>query len=380
MKRSRADAAVVRSRTDAALVRMHRGPQLSPAALEHTLRDVCEYGMPDRISTSSQRRARTAAAEVPTKYGPVLQALQIRKPDGEDLTVWLSHPLALLHRTVEECPPFKTVLRKQLEKHPCNPARPWGLVIYVDEVTPTDPLSSHEDTKKIQAFYWSFLEFDDYLHDERFWFIVSCATSVHVTELDTGMSALIRHVLKECFFNASSNHLERSGMAIDMREASATEPSIVRLFARHRLTIADFKGLKEVLLSMGQQGVRPCPACANIVKDDRADNATKLALTSVEPHRWKPHTDASIRKYQRYMRDLIDAGLSKTGRQDLETRLGFHYRPESIINDAELQYGSMSTLMFDWPHIYFIGGLFGKELSAFSRTRGRLLRETGDRF
>ena len=57
--------------------------------------------------------------------------------------------------------------------------------------------------------------------------------------------------------------------------------------------------------------------------------------------------------------------MKKTVFENLESRMGYHYNPNSVINDRELRYRCMSTLRYDWPHVYLQQGLFGKELEAF---------------
>ena len=80
-------------------------------------------------------------------------------------------------------------------------SQPWRIIIYFDEVTPTDPTSTKEDKHKIHGFYLTFVEFFELIYDEKVWFIVTCSASVDVELLETGMSQLVKHVLKTCFFN-----------------------------------------------------------------------------------------------------------------------------------------------------------------------------------
>ena len=55
------------------------------------------------------------------------------------MATWFLHPFALLHRTAHECQPFRSILRQKLLERPCSVARPWGLILYFDEVSPLDP-------------------------------------------------------------------------------------------------------------------------------------------------------------------------------------------------------------------------------------------------
>ena len=144
---------------DEALVRLHRGPNISESALASTLRFVRDHGLPARFSRSSQVRARQKEAQVKTAYGPVLNQFVAKTRGADDVTFWFAHPLALLHRTVEECPHFRELLRGKLAQFPCSVSQPWRIIIYFDEVTPTDPTSTKEDKHKIQGLYLTFVVF-----------------------------------------------------------------------------------------------------------------------------------------------------------------------------------------------------------------------------
>ena len=355
---------------DHSLVSLHRGPQISASALESTLQYVRDNGLPSAVSRRTQLRARHAAVEVETPYGQVLQPfrLELARP-GTSWVTWLCHPFALLHRTVRECQPFRSLIRKKLQQHPCSVTRPWSIIIYFDEITPTDPCSTKSDAHKIQGFYWTFSELADIIFDNDLWFIVSCAPSIEVSQLQAGMSQVVKHGMRNFFFNPESHNFETSGLLLDMSEPAQPVPGqpaqgqvMVRLFARHATTICDFASLKELLLSMGQGGLKPCPICINIVKDDLADGHDLFPLSSLETHKFKLHTDQTVRDLQAYLRTQ-KGRISKTAFGELETRMGYHYNANSVIND--LGFKSISTLNFDWAHVYFSQGLFGKELDAF---------------
>ena len=151
-------------------------------------------------------------------------------------------------------------------------------------------------------------------------------------------------------------------MLLDVSEAGDSSET-VRIFATHDCTICDFAALKELLCSMGQSGLKPCPKCSNIVKDDLA-LCDLLPLSSLEYTRWKKHTDQSLRDIQSHMR-RERTRITKTAFGELETRMGFHFSEHAVVNDTALNYRSISTLNFDWVHIYFSSGLFTREIEAF---------------
>ena len=44
------------------------------------------------------------------------------------------------------------------------------------------------------------MEFADLLFEEEVWFIVSCAPSLEVSRMESGMAEMVKHVLRSCFF------------------------------------------------------------------------------------------------------------------------------------------------------------------------------------
>ena len=120
--------------------------------------------------------------------------------------------------------------------------------------------------------------------------------------------------------------------------------------------------IPKLMNSLGHSGVVPCPVCININKDGRGQDM--LPLTNLECHRWVLHTDKSVRDLQGHLREQKGL-LGKTAYHDFETSQGYHYNARAIINHETLAYKAISTLMSDWPHIYFITGLYKREVDAF---------------
>lgn len=346
-------------RAGADLNELHRDSYVSQRGLEAILKRVRADGLPSASSSRSQLRARHAFTSEPTPYGPVVQPMELTLEDRTVGIAFVNHPFALLDRTVRECAPFRQIMKAKLAKFPSSPSTPWRLIIYFDEVSPTNPLASKKDPRKVQSFYWTFAEFENLVHREEMWFIVTCTPSLIVETMDSGMSQLVKHVLKHMFFNDESHHLTKTGICLDLRESENDTNDFTRLFARHYGTLADFKAIKEVLGSMGHRGIVPCPLCRNIAKDGRFGH---LPLDNLECHLWEPHSDASVRNL---LGELMVAKtvLGKTAYAELETRKGFHYGPHYLTADAAMK--PISTTMYDWPHIYFITGLFEYDLDEF---------------
>ena len=114
-------------------------------------------------------------------------------------------------------------------------------------------------------------------------------------ELPDGMISFFAIVYR-FFSGAGSHHMERSGVTLELGEGD--DVSLVRLFAKHGFTIADFKALAQGVCSKGASGTKPCPKCRNVVDHKKAViplvGAGLVPFTSTDPASWKPHTDASM--------------------------------------------------------------------------------------
>ena len=349
---------------DDPLVDIRRGTHVTNVGIEKILQYVKDHGLPDRFSDSSQTRAvAKCMAELTTPYGPVLQDMAVHLEDGRDDIVYVANPWAMLHITVERCDAFKRFLRECLVKTPCTIANPWGLILYFDEVTPTDALSTKLDQRQVQAVYWTLDAFRDYLFCEEIWFAIACTRSTIVNGIEIAMCAFVKDLLREHFFNEHTFDFRRHGITLDVGEPGRGT-QLVRLFIGHRVTVADFKALKEVLYSMGHNGIQPCPKCKNVVIPSLANGADLFSFKDLDVTRWSFHTDESVRGMLEYMRGE-KARIANSAFGPLQSRMGYHFNENHIALDPHLRYKSISTLMFDWPHVFCVKGVINIEINAF---------------
>ena len=68
--------------------------------------------------------------------------------------------MAVLHQSMVDCGGFRTLMENAVVTN--GLARPWGLIVYNDGVTPQDSASQH-DKRKLVNIYWGFKE-----HGARF--------------------------------------------------------------------------------------------------------------------------------------------------------------------------------------------------------------------
>ena len=103
-------------------------------------------------------------------------------------------------------------------------------------------------------------------------------------------------------------------------------------------------------------------------KRQRLDDSDRVVLES-------PNVKADYRRRSLFITYLDADGrphmrrertrITKTAFGELESRMGFHFSEHAVVNDTALNYRSISTLNFDWVHIYFSSGLFTREIEAF---------------
>eukprot|EP00959_Pyramimonas_sp_CCMP1952_P167499 3500748-Pyramimonas_sp.AAC.1 len=96
---------------------------------------------------------------------------------------WACNPGAFVYATCKKSGPFRSLMRHQLQKHPCSSAVPWKVIIYVDGISPRDPLAKGKDHRGMDAVHWSFAEFDEHLQNEDLWFTLSTARVAKVKDM-----------------------------------------------------------------------------------------------------------------------------------------------------------------------------------------------------
>ena len=90
------------------------------------------------------------------------------------LQVAVQMPMPMVWLCVRRSPTFRAFVRERLQLHPSTVQSPWGIIVYFDAVSPSDPLKKGKDRRKVEDVYWTFVEFGvEHLWDETLWFVVS---------------------------------------------------------------------------------------------------------------------------------------------------------------------------------------------------------------
>ena len=105
------------------------------------------------ISRSSIKRKREQAVNVDGYLGSVLRQIKFSKDDGSTVAASYLDPAAFLDLMVSRCESMKAFWAAQGERHPgC-----WDLALYLDEVTPGNPLKPL-NRRKVWAVYYSYFQ------------------------------------------------------------------------------------------------------------------------------------------------------------------------------------------------------------------------------
>ena len=344
------------------LLEFRQGPYISQNALQYVVEQLHDTGkVPTAASRRTQARAKHNVVDEPTPCGPVLRTIEL--PLQPPVEVSVLNPPAMIWRTVRECPVFRKLMKATLERHPCSAQRPWGIILYWDEVSPTDPLNKGSDGREVQAVYFSFIQFGSLLYCEDLWFVAATARSILTNKADGNMSNFVAMILK--IFDPDGIDVRLTGFNIDLSDELEGNGEIpYRFFFEHVCSIADFKAISQVLGGRGATATIPCPKCRNIAdhKSSLALNSPDiLPLTSTEPDKWKQRSDEFVRALHVKLRDA-HACLAPDAFVALQQRLGWTYNARSLLSDEHLAYKAMSTLLFDWMHVWCVDGVFERTL------------------
>ena len=118
-----------------------RLPQVTQTALAAILKDVGEHGMPDLTTRQNMTEARKELANSNTLYGPLIQTMDVQLISGHTYPMLIAHPWALLWYLFDQCASWRDLVVARHREIPSSVEKPWGLVLYTDEVTPGNALS-----------------------------------------------------------------------------------------------------------------------------------------------------------------------------------------------------------------------------------------------
>ena len=325
---------------------------VSQSGLAGVLKIIRDRGMPTSTSRRSVKRSRENAARLQTIHGPLIKSFTC---NGK--VIEYVDPPALLAHTCASCEGFSNFMLQKLDNHASDISQPWGLIIYMDEVSPGNQLR-HDNKRKMHAVYYSFVQFGaDGLSNESCWMILTVIRSSLTKDMG-GVVNLFPHILS-CFFE---NNDMRTGVLLNF-------PGQSRMFCCNlQIIVADESALKSIWENKGAGGTLPCLLCSNVVLS-RHDlhthdaNSHLVSMTETDVSRFAKHDSRSIQAIVNHL-SANHPILDPTPFGKLESALGFNYCPGGTLWSKWFPEVASPTdcVMFDWMHTYCVHGIWNIEV------------------
>ena len=342
-----------------------RLPQVTQTALAAILKDVGEHGMPDLTTRQNMTEARKELANSNTLYGPLIQTMDVQLISGHTYPMLIAHPWALLWYLFDQCASWRDLVVARHRENPSSVEKPWGLVLYTDEVTPGNALSP-DLTRKSQACYMSFLELGHAaLARESAWLCLLVHRSNQVRHVFGKMAQVIGALLK-IMFPVDGGNLHTTGI-----QMSSESGESLRLHIKLKTMVQDGAAHKEIWQIKGDSGMRMCVGCDII--NSNSDLLQYAAAGDLKQNVIKVcdlefTTDAEARSAANRLKSYHDANVQ--GFERLSMVIGFTYCSYMLLNDAALVdvVFPVSQFMHDWMHGLFASGVFNLTLHLLLET------------
>ena len=337
-----------------------RVPHVSHSALAAIIGELKRVGIPHCARRQDIREARDLKVSDRTPYGKIITEYELQNVCGTSTSkLVLAHPVALLWTVYSNCNAFADFLECRLAANPCTMARPWNMILYVDEVHPGDVLGGKK-ARKFHAMYWSFKEFGPLaLSQEDLWFTLTTTRSMSIANVAGGMAAVFGTILKELFVTSD---ISTVGFVINRNGRSH------RLYVKLGFFVMDGAAHKFTWHCKGDAGSKLCILCRNmfsatsmISEEDGTEqlrcNVTKhadLDLASSEDLR------GSVRRLEAYR--MTDAPGVFERRQ---MALGFNWQPYNMLSDTLLDahLSVVEQFLHDWMHMIFVAGVWNNVMN-----------------
>ena len=292
-----------------------RVPTATQSSISNILKEIEKDGMPELKERHHMREARKLIlGGDENKYGKLITKVDLPTEDGGSHEAPIVQPLAWLYFLYESCPSIRELIQRSFRAKPCSVEDPWNVILYTDEVTPQNPLST-DLTKKVQALYWSIAEFSpEVLCQENAWFVLSVFRSKLCKEVEGQLARLVGEALKALFVGDSN--LRESGVLLLVE---GEEP--IRIWAKLGVMVQDGAAHKEVWQIKGDAGLRLCMGCNalnfNTDLKDYADGRIPMTCCSADALTW--FTDEEIiDKAQRFTQYHTSALLTPEEKSTLD--------------------------------------------------------------
>lgn len=332
----------------------------SKTALAKVLRVLDDQGeLTSQIGAKSERNIRknmqsgiTELLGVSTPYGSMMETLKIDEKDVPPIE--FINPFALLWVLADKKPEFWSLLCDG--RCPLSEAK---LLLYIDEVTPGNPLRP-EKSRCTQCIYWTFADLPSHvLSHSEFWFVFTTVRSTIVNRWPGKVSGLMRHVLLRFFGDPSTPNF-REGVVLQNADRSFLFRASFAGF------LSDEKALKEIFALKGASGTKFCPTCSNIVQHMRVEQLQGTSLVDIacsNPDRFEYHTNESFYSMVDFLQKAIADGEPRSRIAKLEQMFGLLADPHSILCDDRCRsiVRPVDHYLRDWMHTIVSHGVAGTQ-------------------
>lgn len=343
----------------------HRHSYISHSGLIATLKSVKENGLPDSISRRTLKRARQEEIGGSTPFGDLITHISLDLIDGSVKQFPVVHPLALFWMVLQKCDAFRGWFLELLQSKPSNLNNMWRVALYNDEVLPGNPLKVSNE-RKIMGFYWSWMEYGNFIHQECMWYHLCAIRSSHIRKVKGGVSQLFKKLLP-LFFSAPTDL--RLGVQMTIPPGPEGLSSSFFIFGCFGTLVADEVALKQCWSFKGSSGTLMCFRCSNVVAHssrlDLHDSTGSLVPSCVVSFAsCRLHTNDSVKGNARHLSTQSHV-LNKSQFEKLEQSLGLSYCPDGALwSDSclEMVNGIVDRTSFDWMHCYLVSGIWNSEV------------------
>ena len=155
-------------------------------------RNKIQQSSPNKLKDRTQPPNNCPPSHPPIPHGDLIVETELVCPTPlRSQKVCITNPAALLWRLGEQGGGFSEFFESRLRDTPPSPERPWGVIVYSDEVVPGNVLAS-DNRRKLWQCYMSFIEFGaEALSNELAWLPAASVRSSVVNECAAGISQLM---------------------------------------------------------------------------------------------------------------------------------------------------------------------------------------------
>lgn len=253
---------------------------------------------------------------------------------------------------------FGEIFQRALETNPPNRSRPWRLILYIDEITPGNPLRP-DNRRKVVAFYASFVELGFFLRMEEAWLTIGVLRTTQIKEIKGGLSGCVRHMLRHLLLGPRS--ICTGGIAIPL-----PTPTILHV-SFHKL-IADEAACKAAWCVKGAAGLRLCMDCKNVVAASVCSHDTSGYLVGIDcadRDKFDPMEEGDLVRSYDILAAMVAENRRRNHIKNYEKASGVNYEPDGLLADEELRpLVPPSSTVRDPMHVMLAGGVLNWEIYA----------------